>query len=128
MRRARGNGGRFLNTRKVENQVSNNTTEGTGTRPSSVPMPPSSVNVNMSTGYQGGTEPQVQTIQQQINSNDNGNKTYNNNGNGCYQQHHGFQLFNYDALSDTRAEGNFSGQQNERIMGNGTSNRTLTIK
>ncbi|KAI9160079.1 hypothetical protein LWI28_004908 [Acer negundo] len=113
MRRARGCGGRFLNTKKLDTH-GNNSTSSSVTTVSTHPM--------NSSRSQEATEPQ------QMNSNGNG-KTYNSNGNGCYQNHQGFQLFNYHSLSDNRGEGDFSGQQSERIVVNGTPpHRALTIK
>ncbi|TXG70448.1 hypothetical protein EZV62_005383 [Acer yangbiense] len=112
MRRARGCGGRFLNTKKLDTH-GNNSTSSSVTTVSTHPM--------NSSRSQEATEPQ------QMNSNGNG-KTYNSNGNEFYQNHQGFQLFNYHSLSDNRGEGDFSGQQSERIVVNGTPHRALTIK
>ncbi|KAL5745739.1 hypothetical protein ACOSP7_026885 [Xanthoceras sorbifolium] len=134
MRRARGCGGRFLNTKKLDathgNSTSSNATVSTHlmNSSSSGSMSSHSRNADLSTGHQEAREPHAQKMQpQQMNSNGNG-KAYSSNGSGCYQQRQGFQLFNYHSLSDNRAEGDFSGQQSERIVVNGAPHRAVTIK
>lgn len=143
MRRARGCGGRFVNTKKLDSQTSNATpTNGTSSNVAVSVAPPNSSSAesvatnysrrttDSSTGHREVTEPQVHKMQQQQRcSTGNGQTYYEGNGNGCYPQHQGFQLFKYHSLSDNKVEGgDFSGQQSERIVANRAQHRALTIK
>lgn len=143
MRRARGCGGRFVNTKKLDSQTSNATpTNGTSSNVAVSIQPPNSSSAesvatnysrsstDSSIGHREVTEPQLHKMQQQQRcSTGNGQTCYEGNGNGCYPQHQGFQLFKYHSLSDNKVEGgDFSGQQSERIVANRAQHRALTIK
>lgn len=143
MRRARGCGGRFVNTKKLDSQTSNGTvTNGTSLNVAVSTLPPnSSSSESVATNYSRGTadsstgcrevtEPQVHKMQQQQRcSNGNGRTYYEGNGNGCYSHHQGFQLFKYHSLPDNKVEeGDFSRQQSGRIVENRAQHRALTIK
>ncbi|KAH9648199.1 CCAAT-HAP2 transcription factor [Citrus sinensis] len=143
MRRARGCGGRFVNTKKLDSQTSNGTvTNGTSSNVAVSTLPPnSSSSESVATNYSRGTadsstgcrevtEPQVHKMQQQQRcSNGNGQTYYEGNGNGCYSHHQGFQLFKYHSLPDNKVEeGDFSRQQSGRIVENRAQHRALTIK
>lgn len=143
MRRARGCGGRFVNTKKLDSQTSNGTvTNGTSSNVAVSTLPPNSSGsesvatnysrgtADLSTGCREVTEPQVHKMQQQQRcSNGNGQTYYEGNGNGCYPHHQGFQLFKYHSLPDNKVEeGDLSGQQSGRIVENRAQHRALTIK
>ncbi|XP_062117663.1 nuclear transcription factor Y subunit A-1-like [Humulus lupulus] len=132
MRRARGTGGRFLNTKKT-NHTAHNTTPDMNTTTSSaatstdpiISLSTKPVSSDSSSGHCESTELHMQKMHQ--------TKTYhpNVNGNSCYLPHQGFQLSAYHSLSgDHRIEEGdlISGQHRDRIMTNGTSHRALTIK
>ncbi|KAJ4706430.1 Nuclear transcription factor Y subunit A [Melia azedarach] len=140
MRRARGCGGRFLNTKKLDSQASNAmSNHGSSSSVPSTQAPNSSSSDSAATHYsrssdsftahQEATDPQVPPQQRCFNGN---GKTYhedNGNNNGFCLHHQGFQLFKYHPLSDNKVEeGDFSGQQSARIVANRAQHRALTIK
>uniref|UniRef100_A0A2N9IWZ2 Nuclear transcription factor Y subunit n=1 Tax=Fagus sylvatica TaxID=28930 RepID=A0A2N9IWZ2_FAGSY len=104
MRRARGSGGRFLNTKKLGSTDADTAPDKGATNP----------------GGAVSTHP-INSLHQP--------QTYPNaNGNSCYPHHQGFQFSGYHLHSGDRTEeGDFSGQQRERLMLNG-AHRALTIK
>lgn len=143
MRRARGCGGRFVNTKKLDSQTSNATpTNGSSSNVAvSTPPPNSSSSESVATkysrsttdaspGHREVTELQAHRMQQQQRcANGNGQTYYEGNGNGCFPHHQGFQLFKYHSLPDNKVEeGGFSGQQSERIVASRAQQRALTIK
>ncbi|KAL9404878.1 hypothetical protein Peur_001850 [Populus x canadensis] len=98
MRRARGCGGRFLNTKKLDHNAANPTSDkGTG-------------DLDSSGDLQEGKESMVQDMQTHASSNGHGN------GNGLSSRYH--------SLSD---DGSFLGQQKETTHGNGVSNGNVSI-
>ncbi|XP_031270984.1 nuclear transcription factor Y subunit A-7-like [Pistacia vera] len=124
MRRARGCGGRFLNTKKGDAHASNashdngtNPTVTVSTHPSNSTSSGSILPQNTRSGDSSIGQMQPQ-------------HTYSDsNGNGYYPQHQGFQLFRFNPLSDDSVKrGDFSGKKSERIVVNGARNRALTIK
>ena len=132
MRRARGSGGRFLNTKKSDLTAHNTTpdvnTTTSGAATSTDPVISLStkpVSSDSSSGHRESTELPMQEMHQ--------SRTYhsNVNGNSCYLRHQGFQLSAYHSLSGDHhriEEGDLiSGQHRNRIMTNGT-HRALTIK
>ncbi|XVE75634.1 hypothetical protein DITRI_Ditri12bG0109000 [Diplodiscus trichospermus] len=143
MRRARGCGGRFLNTRKRDSDAANATPDkGSGASSKLSSQYPNnsssgrsdhmSYNANSSAGHHGGTEPEIEgTNMQHAFSNSRG-KTYSNvnaSGNGCYMYHQGFHFSASHSLSDKMMEGgDRQRQQHERIVANGVPHRALTIK
>ncbi|GMI84817.1 hypothetical protein HRI_002151000 [Hibiscus trionum] len=127
MRRARGCGGRFLNTKKLESDASKATPD------KGIERGNNSVSDNSSVGHREETETEVQgTNMLQAFNNSNG-KIYssgngNGNGNDFYLQHQGFRFSTSRSLSDKTMEGgDCPRQQHERIMA-GVSQRALTIK
>ncbi|KAM6568424.1 hypothetical protein CsatB_016409 [Cannabis sativa] len=138
MRRARGTGGRFLNTKNTNNKTAHNTAPEMNTTTSSaaadaaistdpiISLSTKPVSSDSSSDHYESTELSMQKMHQ--------TKTYhpNVNSNSCYQPHQGFQLSAYHSLSggDHRIEEGdlISGQHRERIMTNGTAHRALTIK
>ncbi|EXC04782.1 Nuclear transcription factor Y subunit A-9 [Morus notabilis] len=130
MRRARGSGGRFLNTKNNDgtaaNPTANNNTTSSGATTKADQINSSSTKPVWSDSYTDLREPtdrHMQGIHQ--------NKTYSNvnSGNSCYLNNQGFQLSAYHSLlGDRRAEeGELSGNHRDRIITNGT-HRALTIK
>ncbi|XP_044468125.1 nuclear transcription factor Y subunit A-10-like isoform X2 [Mangifera indica] len=113
MRRPRGCGGRFLNTKKVDARASNadsgnNSTVTVSTHPTNSTSSTSMFSQNMTSGNSSSGQMQQ-------------HKYSTSNGSGCYSQHQGFQLFRYNPLLDDSVKrGDFSGQKSER-------NRALTI-
>ncbi|OMO71522.1 CCAAT-binding transcription factor, subunit B [Corchorus olitorius] len=147
MRRARGCGGRFLNTKKLDSDASN-ATHDKGSDPSSIvsshPTNSSSgaksISSQMSSqnmiktsiGHREATESELQgTHMLQAFSNSN-SKMYRTNSNGNsarYSLHQGFSFSPSHSLSDKlMEEGDCAGQQHKRIVGNGVPHRALTIK
>lgn len=131
MRRARGSGGRFLNTKKNDGTAAytkpndDNKTTSSAATTSTDPINSSRTKPNMSDSYTDLREPtehHMPGIHQ--------NKTYSNvnSGNSCYLNRQGFQLSAYHSLLGDRRteEGKFSGQHRDRIIANGT-HRVLTI-
>ncbi|XP_010257210.1 PREDICTED: nuclear transcription factor Y subunit A-7-like isoform X1 [Nelumbo nucifera] len=133
MRRARGCGGRFLNTKKLNEESAKSIDEkgndssaplSTQSASSSAlePLPSGcATNVNSSNNQQERKGSSVQDMHQQ--------QTYSN-GNGCYQHNQGFPLSNFhSSLSEERAEeGDYLGQQRGSIPVNQAPNRALTIQ
>ncbi|KAJ9184764.1 hypothetical protein P3X46_004458 [Hevea brasiliensis] len=97
MRRVRGCGGRFINTKKLENGAANTTSDMVNSFSETVPKPStnsssahSSKNADPSAGNAAIESPQL---------------TYTSgNGNGCYQSFLGFQLSSYHSQSDSMVE------------------------
>ncbi|XVE95983.1 hypothetical protein REPUB_Repub02eG0182400 [Reevesia pubescens] len=133
MRRARGCGGRFLNTKKLDSEASN-ATHDKGSDTSSklslqYPINSSSgksitshmsQNANSSVGRREVTESELQgtNVQQAF-----------SNSNSCYQHHQGFQFSTSRSLSDKKMEGgDCPRKQHERIVANGVPHRALKIK
>ncbi|XVF56114.1 hypothetical protein PTKIN_Ptkin06aG0091200 [Pterospermum kingtungense] len=129
MRRARGCGGRFLNTKKLDNDASKSTPDKGGDTGSNL----SSQYLNSASGRSVASHTQSASssvgqgtnIQQAFFSS-NG-KTYSND-NGCYPNHQGFGFSTSRSLSDKMMEGDCPRQQHERIVTNGVPHRVLTIK
>ncbi|KAK9290216.1 hypothetical protein L1049_008382 [Liquidambar formosana] len=130
MRRARGCGGRFLNTKKLDTNAANACTDSGGTvsrhfadSSTSEPMPSNcSRNADLSPSHQEVNESPSQEMPKM-------HRFSNGSGNNRYLNHQGFQLSTYHSLSDDRVdEGDCSGQQRERIAVNGAPHRALTIK
>ncbi|KAG6638387.1 nuclear transcription factor Y subunit A-1-like isoform X3 [Carya illinoinensis] len=130
MRRARGSGGRFLNTKKSCGSDANTAPErGAIGAVSSYTFNPlhseqsSNLSGNMHSSYDHMkvTGIHVPETHQQ--------PTYSNaNGNSCYPHHQGFQFSAYHSLSGDRTEVvDCSGKQHERLMVNG-AHRALIIK
>ncbi|PON91708.1 Nuclear transcription factor Y subunit A [Trema orientale] len=130
MRRARGSGGRFLNTKKTDGTAHNatpdvnTTTSGAATSTDPIiSLRTKPVSSDSSSGHHESTD--TQEMYQ--------NKAYRSsvNGNSCYLHHPGFQLSAYHSLSGDHhriEEGDLiSGQHRNRIMTNGT-HRALSIK
>ncbi|KAK8542161.1 hypothetical protein V6N13_137267 [Hibiscus sabdariffa] len=140
MRRARGCGGRFLNTKKPENDASKATPDKSSETRSNLPSQHAnnsssgmsitnqmSQNGNLSIGHREATESEPQgTRMQQTFSNSNG-KIYSNR-NSYYLHHQGFHFSTSHSLSDKTLGGDCPRQQHERIMANGVSHMALTIK
>ncbi|XP_043690992.1 nuclear transcription factor Y subunit A-1-like isoform X2 [Telopea speciosissima] len=126
MRRARGCGGRFLNTKKLDNNGTNSAPEGTGS--GAVPSTqsasssgsealPSELTANIgSSNYQKEIKGPV-------------NQDMYSNGSGCYQHHQGFSLSKFHSLTEEKVEeGDCSGQQRGIIPVNQAPNRALTTQ
>ncbi|MBA0851953.1 hypothetical protein Goshw_029474 [Gossypium schwendimanii] len=112
MRRARGCGGRFLNTKKLGTDASN-----------AVPNRRSdSASSNLSfVGHGESKESQLQGA--------NNQQQALSNANGCYPHHERFLFSTSGSLSDKMMEGDCPRQQQrERIMANQVPHRALTIK
>ncbi|KAF8403812.1 hypothetical protein HHK36_011918 [Tetracentron sinense] len=126
MKRPRGCGGRFVNTKKLDSNDANPTPEKLSTQSAtaSVSGPlPSDCTLNLDSSN-GKKEPLVQdTLEAHKYSNNNGND------NICHQHHQGFQLSKYRSLSGERGEeGDCSGQQRGSIPVNRAPHRALTIQ
>ncbi|KAE8702544.1 Nuclear transcription factor Y subunit A-4 [Hibiscus syriacus] len=114
MRRARGCGGRFLNTKKPESDAS----KAKADKSSEVSSNLSSQRANNSLREATGSELQGTNMQQAF-----------SNSNSYYLHHQGFHLSTSRSLSDKTLEGGDCPRQpHERIMVNGVSHRALTIK
>lgn len=114
MRRARGSGGRFINTKKLNSNSSNATSQSSCTNTSAVNTSATSTiskDANSSSDY--GTELHMNETQPRQTNPDNSNKTYSN-----YPQHKGFQLFRYNSFSDNSRmeEGDFSGKPHHTAL------------
>nr|KJB19286.1 hypothetical protein B456_003G093300 [Gossypium raimondii] len=112
MRRARGCGGRFLNTKKLGTDASN-----------AVPNRGSdSASSNLSSvGHGESKESQLQGT--------NNQQQALSNANGCYPHHERFLFSTSGSLSDKMMEGDCPRQQQrERIMANQVPHMALTIK
>lgn len=134
MRRARGCGGRFLNTKKLDSDASkatpNKSSDTSLNLPSQCPENTSGISVtnqmswndNSSVGHREAAESELQgTNMQQAFS--------NGNGSGYYSHHQGFRFSTSRSLSNDMLEGgDCPRQQHERIMANGVPHRALTIK
>ncbi|TYJ49535.1 hypothetical protein E1A91_A01G140200v1 [Gossypium mustelinum] len=134
MRRARGYGGRFLNTKKLDSDASkatpNKSSDTSLNLPSQCPQNTSGISVtnqmsrndNSSVGHREAAESELQgTNMQQAFS--------NGNGSGYYSHHQGFHFSTSRSLSNDMLEGgDCPRQQHERIMANGVPHRALTIK
>ncbi|KAF8398378.1 hypothetical protein HHK36_017305 [Tetracentron sinense] len=138
MRRARGCGGRFLNTKNLDCSTTNLTPEkanGSGAALStqsasssgSEPLPSNCTgNMDSSSHQQKVNGPLVQNMHE-AHMYHNGNA--NCNSNGCYQHHQGLPLSTYHSLSGKRGEeGECSGQQRGSIPVNRAPHRALTIQ
>ena len=134
MRRARGCGGRFLNTKKLDSNASNAMPERSSdpvvnysTQPISSSISEfapsnSSRNEDSPTSHLDSRGPSVQELH-------NRQTASNGNGNSCYPHAQGFHLSTYQSLSDDRVEeGEHTGRQHERILVNRAPHRALTIK
>ncbi|XP_019055953.1 PREDICTED: nuclear transcription factor Y subunit A-1-like isoform X2 [Nelumbo nucifera] len=132
MRRARGCGGRFLNTKKLNENSANATTEkGTGSSAAassqsasssgSEPLPSNSIANADSSNNQQENGPSAQDPMQQP-------QTYSN-GNSCYQHNQAFPLSKFHSMSEERGEeGDCSGHPRGNIPVNRAPNRALTIQ
>ncbi|KAL4339580.1 hypothetical protein GQ457_08G011460 [Hibiscus cannabinus] len=142
MRRARGCGGRFLNTKKQESDASKATLDKTSETSSNLPSQHAnnstsgisvsnqmSQNGSSSVGHREATETELQGTNLQQAFNYNNVKFYSDgNGKGYYLQHQGFRFSTSHSLSDKTLEGGHCPrQQHERIVA-GVSHRALTIK
>lgn len=128
MRRARGSGGRFLNTKKGDGSAIPAPDKGgiaLTYSTNSLESSPSNFSGNGHSSSSGhnmeAREPRVQEMHQ--------SRVYSNaNGNLSYAHHQGIQLSAFHSLSGNRTEeGDCLGQQHERAMVNGV-HRALTIK
>ncbi|XP_058003272.1 nuclear transcription factor Y subunit A-9 isoform X2 [Hevea brasiliensis] len=105
MRRARGCGGRFVNTKKLDNSAANTTPDIVSNFSETVPKPPTCSSLAHSSkdshpssaGNDAVIEPHLHKKEQTYTS-DNGND------NGCYQYFLGFQLSSYHSQSDRMVE------------------------
>ncbi|XP_042502164.1 nuclear transcription factor Y subunit A-1-like isoform X2 [Macadamia integrifolia] len=126
MKRARGCGGRFLNTKKLDNNGTNSAPEGTGSGAA-----PSTQSANSL-----GSEALSSELTAKIGSSNYQkevkglvNQDMYFNGSGCYQHHQDFSLSNFHSLTEERVEeGDCSGQQWGGIPVNQAPNRALTIQ
>ncbi|KAJ9695777.1 hypothetical protein PVL29_010982 [Vitis rotundifolia] len=134
MRRARGCGGRFLNTKKLDSNASyampdkgSDPDVNLSTRPISSSVSESlpsnsSRNEDSPTSHLDARGPSVQELH-------NRQTASHGNGNSCYPHNQGFQLSTYHSLKDDRVEeGDHAGRQHERILVNRAPHRALTIK
>ncbi|XP_043692553.1 nuclear transcription factor Y subunit A-1-like isoform X2 [Telopea speciosissima] len=127
MRRARGCGGRFLNTKKLDNNGSKSTPEK-GASFGAAPYTQS--------GSSSGSEALPSESTANICSSNNQKEVKGpldqemySNGSGCYQHHQGFSLSKFHSLTEERGEeGDCSGQQRGSITVNQAPNRVLTIQ
>lgn len=105
MRRARGCGGRFLNTKKLDNGASKATTDKSSNTSSNIPSEyPNNSSSGITITNREVTDAELQgTNMQQAFSNRNG-KFYNV-VNGYYPHHQGFHLSTSHSLSDKTMEG-----------------------
>ncbi|GLT96056.1 hypothetical protein SLE2022_137050 [Rubroshorea leprosula] len=124
MRRARGCGGRFLNTKKLDNNACGGTPDkgsGSGCTLSKQSMNTSSTkNAISSTCFQGVPELHVHEMHSQ-------QAFPNSNDHRSYLLHQGFQLSTSHSRSDHMV-GDYTGQQHERMVVTGVPHRALTIK
>ena len=134
MRRARGTGGRFLNTKKADGTAADAESDykiaasyGTAaTTPTDDPMVNSQranpASSKSSSDHHESAKPREMPQAKAFSS---------VNGGSYYARHREFQVPSYRSLSGDRRrmdkEGDFSGQHRDRIMVNGT-HRALTIK
>ncbi|KAJ8643524.1 hypothetical protein MRB53_005272 [Persea americana] len=129
MRRARGNGGRFLNTKKLDNSATQRNTEDIGSGASAPLQSASSsgsdgmhsdrmlCSSNMTQEVKG---PMMQDMREQ--------HTYAS-GSGCYQQHSGFPMSAFHPLSGERGEeGKCLGQQRSGMLVGQAPHRAVTIQ
>ncbi|XP_026415382.1 nuclear transcription factor Y subunit A-1-like isoform X1 [Papaver somniferum] len=115
MRRARGCGGRFLNTKKPEDSSSMHTTEEGMTSDCNG-------NRNSSNGRQIVNDSTGQDRQES-------NSYSNNNTKSCYRHNQGLQLSSFHSLSGERVEEeDCSGQQRGNIQVKQAQSRALTIQ
>ncbi|KAL4324535.1 hypothetical protein GQ457_11G008680 [Hibiscus cannabinus] len=142
MRRVRGCGGRFLNTKKLESDASKATPDKSSETRSNLPSQHAnnsssgmsitdqmSQNGNLSIGRREAMVSETQgTTMQQAFSNSNGKIYSNSNSNSYYLHHQGFHFSTSLSLSDKTLGGDCPRQQHERIMANGVSHMALTIK
>lgn len=132
MRRARGCGGRFLNTKKLENNsTAANTTvqKGTTNSGATISLNTKSLSSNFSENADSSSE-HCEAIQpRHMEEMHQTSKAYSdNNGNNFYLNHQGFQLSMYQFSGDSRLEGrDFSTKQRDRLIAN-EAHRALTIK
>lgn len=133
MRRARGSGGRFLNTKKMDSTASNAMAEknsdvdvSLSTRPISSAVSESSRDKDPYTSHPEGGGPSFQEMRsRQSVSNGNGN----GNGNGRYPPTNQGVHMTYHSLSEDRVEeGDQAGRQHERILANRAPHWALAIK
>lgn len=122
MRRARGNGGRFLNTKKLDSNATKPSPEDTGSV-ASVPLQSGSSGSESLGSFSAKQEvkgPTVQGAHEQ--------HAYTN-GNGCYQQRSGFPMSAFHPLSNERRdEGDCLGQQRSGMLVGQTPHRAVTIQ
>lgn len=127
MRRARGCGGRFLNTKKAEANAAIGNPENGGNTGASIPTQSasSSSSLGLPSDRPGSTmneikRPVVQGICEA--------QAYTN-GNDGYQQQSGFQLSSFHSKSGERVEeGDCMGQQRGGILVNRPPNRAVAIQ
>lgn len=135
MRRARGCGGRFLNTKKLDSDASNTMLDKSSDPDVNHSMRPisssisesapsnSSRNEDSPTSHLDERGPSGQEVHEDR------QPASNANGNSFYSHGQGFHLSTYHSLSDDRVEeGDHTGRQHERILVNRAPHRALTIK
>ncbi|KAG1367027.1 nuclear transcription factor Y subunit A-9-like [Cocos nucifera] len=132
LRRARGCGGRFLNTKKADGNATTANPENGANTGASLPRQSAS---------SSGSEALPSDCSENLDSGSNMNeikrpvvqglceaRAYNNN-NGGHQQQSGFQLSSFHSKSSGRVEeGDCSGQQHGGILVNQPPNRAVTIQ
>ena len=131
MRRARGCGGRFLNTKKMENNGFNPNTEGVNSGASNQTQSGSSSGSEAlpsdSSGNPGSASPAAMSMQRMYEPHKYGS---NHDVDQQQQQHSGFQLSAYHSNpSERMEEGDCSGQQRgSRMLVNQSQNRAVAIQ
>ncbi|KAJ4978556.1 hypothetical protein NE237_009336 [Protea cynaroides] len=125
VRRARGCGGRFLNTKKLDG----NGTDSTPEKATSNGAAPPSVNSSGSEALPLESTANVGSSNNQREVKGPMNQDMYSNGSGCYQHHQGFSLSKFHSLTEERGEEeDCSGQQRGSISVNQAPNRVLTIQ
>lgn len=130
MRRARGNGGRFLNTKKLDSNGTQHYSEKNTGSGGSAPLQTASSSgsdplhcnstLDSSSGKQEVKGPMTHDKHEQ--------HTYTN-GIGCYQQHSNFPISPLHSLSGERGEeSDCLGQQRSGMMVGQTPHRAVTIQ
>ncbi|KAF3442565.1 hypothetical protein FNV43_RR16481 [Rhamnella rubrinervis] len=130
MRRARGCGGRFLNTKKHDSNAAN-TPSQKGTSNicgATVSLNTRYLSSNFSRNADSSSE-HCEVIESHMEEMHPANKPYSkNNGSRLYLDHQGFQISAYQFSGDSRIEdSDFSAKQRERLIAN-EAHRALTIK
>ncbi|KAJ4711621.1 Nuclear transcription factor Y subunit A [Melia azedarach] len=124
MRRARGCGGRFLNTKNLNNSAAN--ASGTGMDPGANPSTESanlSASERSSTNGTGNTDSSIVPQEELVDKNMHGTHTSSNGNNNGHDL-----LSMYNSSSSGSMEGNFLGQQRGSMQGNGAPRGALPVK